>query len=671
MSDARASQNTAISSSSGPLFISSTNVRPFLDILPDALVIVNQAGTIVMVNAQTEAAFGYAREALPGKQLELLLPERFRETHIAHRERYFTAPQTRPMGIGLHLVGRRKDGTEFPVEISLNPLLLDDVLHVIGAIRDMTEQRVAEHKRLQQLEEIRLQAELINLAHDAIFIRDPISRVLSWNKGAEELYGWTAQEALGRVTHSLLKTRFPVSLPTIEARLERDGQWEGELTHTCRDGKAVIVESRWALVRDEQGHPTAILEIDRDITRRRRLEQAAQKAHTETAARLDFLQQVLDALPNGVYLVYGPDARLLLANHAAASAWGAEWQADQPMLEFFATNGIEIVDAQGRPATPEQYATLRAVRRGVTTLQQQGLIRRPGGSSLPVLVSAVPLPAQRRWSGPLRETEQQASAGETVALVVYQDVTTLKEAENLKDEFVGIVAHELRTPLTALKGFADTLLVQTARGKGPSLAEWQREALEEIEVATTRLVDLTEELLDVTRLQAGRLQLQRTPTNVIPLAQRVVTLLQQTTTRHRLEVRTMHPQLQADIDPARIEQVLTNLISNAIKYSPQGGPVIITLWEETTDRVVGISVQDSGIGIPQRQHAQMFGRFMRADNAQAWGISGTGLGLYICRELVEQHGGRLWFESKEDAGSTFFITLPLAPTHQENREIST
>src|SRR6266571_5549248 len=124
MSNAQASQNTP-AASSAPLSISSTNVLPFLDISPDALVIINPAGTIVMVNRQTEAVFGYARTELLGQQLELLLPQRLRAVHIDHREQYFSSPHTRPMGIGLKLVGRRKDGTEFPVEISLNPLLLD------------------------------------------------------------------------------------------------------------------------------------------------------------------------------------------------------------------------------------------------------------------------------------------------------------------------------------------------------------------------------------------------------------------------------------------------------------------------------------------------------------------------------------------------------------------
>src|SRR6266566_2808914 len=141
LSEERESHNTSASSLSAPIPISSTNVLPFLDISPDALVIINQAGTIVMVNRQTEAVFGYARSELLGQQLELLLPQRFRKIHTTHREHYFAAPHTRPMGVGLQLFGRRKDGTEVPVDISLSPLLLDDALHVLSAIRDITERR--------------------------------------------------------------------------------------------------------------------------------------------------------------------------------------------------------------------------------------------------------------------------------------------------------------------------------------------------------------------------------------------------------------------------------------------------------------------------------------------------------------------------------------------------
>jgi signal transduction histidine kinase len=115
------------------------------------------------------------------------------------------------------------------------------------------------------------------------------------------------------------------------------------------------------------------------------------------------------------------------------------------------------------------------------------------------------------------------------------------------------------------------------------------------------------------------------------------------------------------IDPQRIEQVLSNLINNAIKYSPDGGPITVTIGTDTINQMAVISIRDSGIGIPKNQQTHVFGRFVRADNARAYGIGGTGLGLYLSREFIEHHSGHIWFESAEGKGSTFSITLPLVP----------
>ncbi|MGZ3644550.1 MAG: PAS domain-containing sensor histidine kinase, partial [Ktedonobacteraceae bacterium] len=579
-------------------------------------------------------------------------------------ERYFSAPHARAMGAELQLWGQHRDGTEFPVDISLRPVLLDDELLTIGAIRDMSLQRHAEQERAQQAEHLQLQAELIDLSHDAILIRDAVSRVIFWNKGAEELYGWSSQEALGRITHSLLKTRFPVSLADVDAHLEQDRYWEGELTHSRRDGSLAVIESRQVLIRERLGHATTILEINRDITERRRLEHAEQAIHSQTVARLAFLQQILDALPSSVYLVYGADARLLLANRAATSVWGAQWQTDQPLLEFLATHGINIFDTQGHPLDLTDFATLRAVQEGETVLHQQEIIRRPNGSSLPVLVNAIALDASQEWqslrqpTGPLAQHTPHADT-EPLALVIHQDVSALKEAEYLKDEFIGVAAHELRNPMAVLKGFSEMLVYQTARGKGAHLAPWQTEALEEIDMATARLDKLTEDLLDVTRLQAGRLILSRNTTDFVALTRRVMTQRQMTTRQHTFTLETEYPSLAMEVDRERIEQVLTNLLSNAIKYSPQGGPIELTIREEDEPHTVLVSIRDWGIGIPAGQQAHIFGRFVRAENARTSEITGTGLGLFLSRELVERHGGRLWFESTEGEGSTFFLTLPL------------
>lgn len=330
------------------------------------------------------------------------------------------------------------------------------------------------------------------------------------------------------------------------------------------------------------------------------------------------------------------------------------------MSEFLTENEIRIFGTDGHPLEPSQLATVRALQYGDTLQQQQEIIRHPDGTTLPVLVNAVPvdlralnvLPSQMAWS--------PYEGREPAALVVNQDVSALKEAERLKDEFLSMAAHELRNPLAVLKGFAQMLITQTTRGKGSALADWQMEALTEIDQATLRLNNLTEDLLDVTRLQAGQLTLQHEATDLVALARRLVRRFQTTTKQHVLSLHTILPHLVVQVDPGRMEQVLDNLISNAIKYSPQGGPIQVSIHQEVEANMVLLSVRDHGIGIPVHQQSRIFGRFVRADNAQASGIGGTGLGLYLCRELVERHGGHLWFGSVEGEGSTFFITLPVA-----------
>jgi PAS domain S-box-containing protein len=223
MSGTPTQQNVSASTYASLSTLSTTDLdlRSFLDMLPDGMVIIDAAGNMVQVNRQAELIFGYAHEELEGKPLGQLLPTRFQAVHAAHMQRYFSAPRVRQMGVGLHLVGKRKDGTEFPVEISLAPLLIDGQLHAVGAVRDVSAQHALERESIQHLQQIRQQIQLINLAHDAIIVRDPVSRIISWNKGAQDLYGWTEQAALGRITHTLLQTHFPIDYALIEAEIER------------------------------------------------------------------------------------------------------------------------------------------------------------------------------------------------------------------------------------------------------------------------------------------------------------------------------------------------------------------------------------------------------------------------------------------------------------------
>jgi signal transduction histidine kinase len=409
---------------------------------------------------------------------------------------------------------------------------------------------------------------------------------------------------------------------------------------------------------DPAGNFLGALTILHDVTEHRRLEQVEHEARAEMEDRLATLQLILDELPSGAFLVCGHDARLVLANRTALAVLGAYWRPGQPMEEFLKQNGVGILTMDGHPLAFEQLAAITAVRRGETVRQFQSITRQPNGKTLSAMVNAVALDAHRLK---LSQTEgPPAEEPAYVALVTYEDVTVLKEAERLKDEFIGIAAHELRNPLAVLKGYVQMLLLQTRRGKGPKLLPTQEEALQSIDRSTTELVEFTEDLLDVTRLQGGGWQLHPESTDLVALVERTVKRLQTTTRKHTLSFETTLPSLVVYADPGRIEQVLSNLIGNAIKYSPNGGPIEITLWEATGAQEARLSIRDYGIGIPEKDQARIFGHFARASNAGTYGISGTGFGLYLSHELVERHNGRIWFESKEGQGSTFFIALPHA-----------
>lgn len=223
--------------------------------------------------------------------------------------------------------------------------------------------------------------------------------------------------------------------------------------------------------------------------------------------------------------------------------------------------------------------------------------------------------------------------------------------EQLTGEFVSIVSHELRTPLTALVGFSELLLTRSTEE-----AE-QREWIQNMHTAAMRLTKLVEELLDVSRIEEGRVELNRQQVDLRAAVGTVLADFKLHAASHRLEERYREPIPPVLADPDKLIQILTNLVSNAIKYSPGGGPVTVAVG--TADGMVRLSVSDRGLGLPAEELARVFERFHRLQDDARRQIPGSGLGLYITRRLVELQGGRIWAESAgPGAGSTFHVELP-------------
>jgi signal transduction histidine kinase len=298
----------------------------------------------------------------------------------------------------------------------------------------------------------------------------------------------------------------------------------------------------------------------------------------------------------------------------------------------------------------------------------------------------------RCYTAPVRRRDGAAIG----RIFVLRDVTRESEAERMRTALVSTVSHELRSPLTAIAGYTATLL-----NDGPWDAPTEREFLEIVAQSAERLSRLVDNLLDAAKMEAGVLALEREPVRVERIAERVVAHRRSLAPQHTLRVEAQPDLPLAHADPLRVEQVIANLVENAIKYSPNGGPVTVRItasprlplrergprgegnepppWATTPPlplrergpggegpAMLTVSVTDRGAGIAADHAERLFERFYRVDNALARTTKGLGLGLFICKSLVEAHGGRIWVESAPGAGSTFSFTLP-AYVDQEQR----
>lgn len=244
------------------------------------------------------------------------------------------------------------------------------------------------------------------------------------------------------------------------------------------------------------------------------------------------------------------------------------------------------------------------------------------------------------------------SQGEVIgASKIARDISERRRMEAQRDEFIGVVTHELKTPVTTIKGYTQVLLNRFRRAGDEQSASY----LARMDRQLNRLNGLISDLLDVTKLESGKLALRREVFNLNELVMETTELLQLTTEQHRIEVTgSITRQVQGDKD--RLGQVLTNYLTNAIKYSPNSERILVQL--DTDGDYAVVSVRDFGIGIAKEKQTQLFERFYRVEGLDD-SYPGLGLGLYISREIVHRHGGRVWTESEKGKGSTFYFALPL------------
>jgi two-component system cell cycle sensor histidine kinase/response regulator CckA len=615
---------------------------------PDAIVGVDSSGRIVLVNAQAERLFGYNRQELVGAAVEMLVPEAARGTHPGHRHGYLADPHPRAMGAGMDLAGCRRDGTTFPAEISLSSLQVEDESLVVAAVRDVTAWKRASAAQAQL-------AAIVQSSHDAIVGKTLDGVIITWNSGAERLFGYAAGEMLGQRMEVLYPSNRIAEEDALLARIAQGEQVEQYLTErVCRDERLITVSLAMSPIRDETGTIVGVASVSRDASERQRAEAK--------------FRGLLEAAPDAI-LGINVDGVMVLANAQAERLFGyRREELVGQLVETLVPDAVRAVHPRHR----QKYFTDPQARPMGAGMQLA--CRRKDGSEFPAEISLSALETEDGLlvSAAVRDVserlEEQAERERLKAQAERERLERqLHQAQRLESlgQLAGGVAHDFNNLLGVILNYLAFVAEELETdGSDATRRADARADVAQIRRAAERATALTHQLLAFARREVVRPRVIDLNDVVIDVRELLIRTLGEHITLMTNLSPTVAPVLA---DPGQIEQILVNLAVNARDAMPTGGTLTIetddtaldtdqaAAWQLPAGPYSLIRVTDTGTGMPQETIDRAFEPFYTTKPKG----HGTGLGLATVYGIVVQADGRIRITSEPGHGTTITALLPV------------
>jgi PAS domain S-box-containing protein len=633
--------NTDISESTE----SGAKYRGLLEAAPDAMVVVNVAGEIVLLNLRAETEFGYSRDELVGQQVKNIIPEGFAERLIADGTRSAAEALAQQIGTGIELIGRRKDGSKFPIELMLSPLESAEGILVTAAIRDISVRRTAESHLAQMEGRYR---GLLEAAPDAMVVVNVAGEIVLLNVQAENQFGYRRDELVGQKVKNIIPEGFAERLIADGTRSAADAlaQQIGtgiELIGRRKDGSEFPIEIMLSPLESAEG--ILVTAAIRDISVRR-------TAETHLAQMEGRYRGLLEAAPDAMVVV-NVGGEIVLLNVRAEKEFGYSRH--------------ELVGQKVKNIIPEGFAEriiADALRTTADALAQQigtGIEltgRRKDGSEFPLEIMLSPLESADGIlvTAAIRDITERKRAEANLL----QKIEELKRSNEELGNFAYIASHDLQEPLRMVASYTQ-LLSRRYKGKLDSEAD---EFIAFAVDGASRMQRLIQDLLAYSRVGTKGQELLDTSSEEA-LEQALLNL--RGTIEETGALVTHDPLPTVLADETQLTQLFQNLVGNAIKYQAKPGvPRIHISAARNGGTQWTFSVKDNGLGIDAQYFEKIFGMFQRLHKREEF--AGTGIGLAICKKIAERHGGSISVESQLGHGSTFHFALEgVKGTHASQR----